>query len=325
MAYGGELFATEAALQNWGRVINPGTLAYPPHAIILLSPLRGLPFGLSFILWSALGALSLGLAAWVTFGHSWRASLFVLLTPAAFFSLWIGQSGLFASAFFIAGLGLLQRRPVLAGVFIGLLTFKPTYGLLIPFALLAGGHWRAIFSASLTAGGLILASMWLYGTEVWGQFFASIPAFQMSHQTPNEELIVNLIPTIFMAARLLGFDSAISYAIQGIAGLIVITVITWAFYSQRDFGLKCGLLFVGTTLIGPHILTYDLSFVTVAIYLLLQDFTEHEPRIGERSIAVLVWLLPVIVYFFNSIGALPIGPLLHGLLFAVLLRRLAKD
>jgi len=42
---------------------------------------------------------------------------------------------------FGASLLLLERRPVLAGCFIGLLSFKPQCGLLLPVALLASSQW----------------------------------------------------------------------------------------------------------------------------------------------------------------------------------------
>jgi len=38
---------------------------------------------------------------------------------------------------------MLVERPILAGVLIGCLAYKPQFGLLIPLVLIAGSHWRA--------------------------------------------------------------------------------------------------------------------------------------------------------------------------------------
>ena len=69
---------------------------------------------------------------------------------------------------------MIERRPALAGVLIGLLTYKPHLGLLFPIALIAGGHWRAFATATIAAV-LIAAASWLvFGSESWNAFFASI-------------------------------------------------------------------------------------------------------------------------------------------------------
>ena len=41
----------------------------------------------------------------------------------------------------------LEARPLLAGLLLGLLTYKPHFGLLFPIALMFGGYWRALFAA----------------------------------------------------------------------------------------------------------------------------------------------------------------------------------
>jgi len=52
----------------------------------------------------------------------------------------------------LAGAALLslERRPILAGVFIGLLAIKPHLALLFPVALIAIGAWRTLLAAAVT-------------------------------------------------------------------------------------------------------------------------------------------------------------------------------
>jgi arabinofuranan 3-O-arabinosyltransferase len=47
---------------------------------------------------------------------------------------------------------------VLAGICLGLLTYKPQFGLLFPIALIAVGHWRVFVSASVTAIAMFVVS-----------------------------------------------------------------------------------------------------------------------------------------------------------------------
>ena len=325
-AYNGGLFTLESASnqwQRWGAEPNYAVLAYPPHLVVLLQPLGLISYDVAFIVWEVASLAALGLAVWVVFGGSWRATRFVLFAPAVFACLWLGQSGLLASALLIAGIGLLERRPLLAGVLIGALTVKPTLGLLIPFALIAGGYWRALMSAAVTASALILLSLVLYGLEPWLAFVSRVPGYQISfHEGQDHLLVLNLSPTVYMAARVLGFGAVVGYVAQAIVFLAVAVSIVWAFRSHRDFAVNCALLFVGTILASPFIHSYDMSCVTVGIYILLQDMLLKGEYPGERSIAVLTWFLPVLVFFMNGAAHIPIGPVILGILFAALLRRL---
>ena len=45
-----------------------------------------------------------------------------------------------------------ERRPVLAGLLIGCLTWKPQFGILLPVALAASNRWRAFASAAMHRG-----------------------------------------------------------------------------------------------------------------------------------------------------------------------------
>ena len=53
----------------------------------------------------------------------------------------VGQTG-FLTAALIGGTLYLIPILVLAGTCLGLLTYKPQYGLLFPISLIAAGHWR---------------------------------------------------------------------------------------------------------------------------------------------------------------------------------------
>ena len=70
----------------------------------------------------------------------------------------VGQNGFVTAALLGGALIFMERRPLLAGGLIGLLSFKPHLGILIPVALVAGGHWRVIAAAAVTVALLFVAS-----------------------------------------------------------------------------------------------------------------------------------------------------------------------
>jgi alpha-1,2-mannosyltransferase len=86
--------------------------------------------------------------------------------PAVFVNIGHGQNGFLTAALLGGALQLLDRRPWLAGMLIGLLTYKPQFGVLIPIALLAGGRWRSIGAAVATVAALLALSFATLGGGV---------------------------------------------------------------------------------------------------------------------------------------------------------------
>jgi hypothetical protein len=104
---------------------------------------------------------------------------------------------------------------------------------LIPFALIAGGHWRALVAAALTALALTGLSLALFGTALWSDFVASLP---FARAMLEQELVPYYkMQSIFAASRLVGAPAALAYALQGVVALsaLWITLSTWRRPSSR--------------------------------------------------------------------------------------------
>ena len=98
------------------------------------------------------------------------AFLFLLLAPGVAVNLFFGQNGILSTILLGGGVLLLRSRPVLGGMLLGLMAYKPQLALLIPFALLAGREWRALAAAILSQLGLMLLSLLVLGVEPWLAF-----------------------------------------------------------------------------------------------------------------------------------------------------------
>jgi Glycosyltransferase family 87 len=81
---------------------------------------------------------------------------------------------------------LIPIRPVLAGICLGLLSYKPQYGLLFPLVLIAASQWRVFFSAGATAILLAFVSWLAFGTESWQAFFHWLPMFSQAYLTEGK-------------------------------------------------------------------------------------------------------------------------------------------
>ena len=86
---------------------------------------------------------------------------------------------------------------------IGLLAYKPQFGVLIPIALLAGGAGRTIGAAAATVAALVAVSFAMLGGGVWHAFADSMK-FTQTVVLEQGGTGWEKIQSIFSAARMWG-------------------------------------------------------------------------------------------------------------------------
>ena len=145
---------------------------YPPFFLMIAALLALMPYALALLCWLAvsLPAFMIAVHAIVPRRETW---LVTAAFPAVFVNVGHGQNAFFTAALLGGFLTLLNRRPVIAGILLGLLSYKPQFGLLIPLVLLVTGRWTTILSATATVAALIGASTLLFGMSVWHAFIES--------------------------------------------------------------------------------------------------------------------------------------------------------
>jgi hypothetical protein len=233
-----------------------------PLFFFVAVPLALVPYVASFVAWVA---ASTALYAFVVFriANSKLAPVLACAAPAVFINALCGQNGALSAALLGGALLLLERRPILSGILIGLLSYKPQFGILVPVALLAGGHWRTIAAATVTCIICALGSALAFGADSWRAFLHYLPI------TSNEILVQGIngfdkLQTMYGLTRALGYDNAIAWTMQ--TGLICIAGVSLFWLWRRDvpFALKAAALPVATLLVTPHLFMYDFALLTVS-------------------------------------------------------------
>ena len=128
------------------------------------------------------------------------ALLLLALTPACLINTIGGQNGFLSAALFLGGVLNIDRRPILAGVLIGLLTFKPHLGIVLPFALVALGAWRVIASAAVTALALFALSTAMFGLDAWREYVAVVGPYQTELLRQFEGFYTNMMVSVLASA-----------------------------------------------------------------------------------------------------------------------------
>ena len=307
----GALEALQAGLGMREGEQNP--FPYPPVAILLFRPLAWLPYGSAYLVWT-LGTL--GLFVWAVVATCSRLAITVVgvvVAPVSTSCIASGQTGFLTAALLVAGVRLAERRPVLGGVLIGLLAYKPQMAMLVPIAFAAAGYWRAVAAAGVTVVVLAGVATAAYGTGVWADWVAMLPGYLDAFDRDPSRM--NFKPTVMANLQLLGVGLQAAKAIQGLVA-VVVACLVWRCFRRLAGRLAVAALLVGTVLATPHALIYDLPIVVAAMALVIQERVVFS--LGDIVILVLAFTFPVLMMV--RMAALPVSAVPLLLLFGLILR-----
>src|ERR1700733_4605017 len=223
---------------------------YPPPFLFVAAALATLPF-----VTAALASLMATLAAYVAalYGILGRSGIFVALGfPAAIWNVTAGQNGFLTAALIGGTLGLLERRPTLAGICLGLLTYKPQFGLLFPLVLIADRRWLTIAVAAAVALALAALSWLAFGSASWDAFV---------HWMPVTSRVVlgeghadwSRLQSLFGLVRSHGGSEQLAWTVQATGSLLVAGGVTWLGRSRLPYDLKAAGLACGVLLATPYL------------------------------------------------------------------------
>jgi hypothetical protein len=288
---------------------------YPPPFLFVAALLAHFPYAIAFIGWAA--------ASLVPYLAMMRAIVgrpFGLLLAAAFpvvlTNTLVGQNGFLTASLIGGTLYLMPMRPVLSGICLGLLSYKPQYGLLFPLVLIAASQWTVFFTAGCVAVAMALVSWLAFGTESWQAFFHWMPMFSQAFLTEGRAPWGKM-QSIFALVRYFGGAEQLAWIFQWIMSATVAVVLALMWRSRMSYPLKAAALAAGTLLITPYLFLYDLMVLAIPVAFLVRiglkrGFTHYElPALG---------LVAALLMFYPLVGA-PTGFAATLIVAGLVLRR----
>jgi len=297
-----------------------------PHqgkpAVRRVLPLSLVPYPVALALWLMIGVIPFLVVIHRIAPHP-LSPLVALLFPATAEVFFSGQNGCLSAALLGGGLLLLERRPLLAGLLLGLLSYKPHLGLVIPFALAAGAYWRAFLAAAATVLAFAAASLWAFGAGTWLAFVDSLPLARRSVELGESPWfkMVSVLP----AARLLGFEVATAWAAQGVTALAATAAVVWLWRRRAPPELRASALVFAVPLATPYAQFYDLAVLALPIAWIAWRARQSAWLSGERLALALLWLAPVLAFSLAQETGIPTWPLILAAMLALVLRRALRE
>src|SRR3984957_16537916 len=216
---------------------------YPPPFLFVASLLARLPYGAAFMSWVFISLIPylVVVRAIVGLPFGW---MLALAAPMVLNNALVGQNGFFTAALIGGTLYLMPVRPVLAGICLGLLSYKPQYGLLFPLVLIAASQWTVFFSAAVVTISMAVVSWFAFGTESWQAFFHWMPMFSQAFLTEGRATFWKL-QSLFALVRFCGGTEHLAWIFQWILSGSVAVALALMWRSRISYSLKAAALATG--------------------------------------------------------------------------------
>jgi alpha-1,2-mannosyltransferase len=302
---------------------------YGPQVALAFAPLAALPFSSSLAVFLAITALFYGLSVWLLWRecdalqrYGWLVAILAAASPLFWNLIRYGQaSAVTLLLWSVAFVALRRNRPFLAGVAIGCLAFKPQLGILPGVVLLAACQWRVVAGALVAVAGQLGVGWLGGGSSAMAQYFG-----ELWRLTLNPGLI-ELYPSEVHSLR--GFFQLLvpspgvvsACALTGLLVGLIVAVRCWS--SSAPLGVRWGQMVLLTILVSPHLVSYDLVLLTIAM-LTFADWAVRHP--DHEAAAPMIVMLSVLYFapFSGMIIARLTGVQVSVIVMAILTWRIAR-
>jgi hypothetical protein len=294
--------AARADLEGAGACMVMNHFVYPPTYLFFTYPLGLMPFVAAFAAWTVVTLLLYLVTIYLIVPRP--IAILVALSPfPVFFNFFLGQNGFLLAGLMGLSLAVMERRPRLSGILLGLLTFKPQIGILFPFALVVSRKWRVIVSAIATSLVLIVASMVVFGYQGWPSFI-HVLADRGSSLSPISQESMRL-ESVYGFLWLAGIRPSIAWAIQLAVAGAVAAVVCWLWTRPLPYPLKAAALCSAAAIATPFVHGHDLCILAIAVAFLVKDGLDRGFLPGDRLVMLFSWIAIFLCFRDFSSGWIP--------------------
>jgi hypothetical protein len=303
---------------------------YPPTFLLILAPLAALEYSHALIAWNMLTLFGCVTVVYLIVQRRTAIAL-VLATPFSAWNFLAAHNGFLTAGFLGGSLLLLERRPVLAGVSLGLLTYKPQFGILFPVALLAARQWRAIAGCAITVAVLAVTALAAFGPDVWIAFPQELIAQAGLNFPADPDSNWAYLQTAYGLLRSLRGGAGLAWLAQALVTLCTIIIVWLIWRSQISYDLKAAALSAAALLATPYAFAYDTAAIVIPAAFLAKDQLNRGLLRGEKAVWIMLFGAPlaVLVTLGDNIGGptfggTPVSLFSSALLFLVILLRVVR-
>jgi hypothetical protein len=298
--------ATQRAAQD-GLIANEGGylfFAYPPFVATAYSWLAAFDYRVAYLIQmvlmgaaAAASVLLLRPVSQMVQRYPWAVLATVVLFEPLLASLIGGQNTALTMLLLAAAVRAeLSGRPFVAGLAVGLLAYKPQYG--VPLALLVamGGRWRVLTGTAATWAALYLAGAVTSGIGWVGPWWEQATSFRDTNATVNGPLFVSWAGYVEHITGMGGAAGQLLGLAIGAGGLVGLA---WLWRRPGStIEHRYAAAAVGLVLIAPQSLFYEAGLGVISLLLLADG--DRRWRVLAAATWVAGWLYVVTAGLVNT-------------------------
>ncbi|SOE82112.1 Protein of unknown function [Caballeronia arationis] len=314
-----------SAIKEMLHLISPnavlsGPWFYPPNFLLLITPAALIPSPISYLIFETLTTaifIVLMRRAMPVRG----STLWILAFPGLWLNFSQGQNAALTASLALGSfLAMRERRAVLAGILIGLLSIKPHLAVLFPIALACAGMWTTFVAAAVTATLFTAVSIGVFGLDI-------VPTFFHGLSEANDYVARGVLPwdqmaSLFASLRALGVPASAAYAVQASQAILAIVAVAYVWRNSKELELRAITLVSATFLTSPYIYNYDALWLGISMSMLTVTTARNGWLRWERLVLAVAWLYPQLGNQMQSHWKIGFGPLVFAALIAIAVRRM---
>jgi hypothetical protein len=259
---------------------------YGPQISVFFSPLARLPYEWALAAWMAITCLvylACGYAIWRSCSRlrdrAAAVAVLLLADPTLYYTLSFVQISAIALVCVTGGfLALRAGRPLLAGVFLGSLFYKPSLGVAAAFVLgcaslerEASAERRIVAGAAVGAAAQLAIAALFWGPSIVTAYVRAQIALVSDMR---DEFYIHHLHSWRGFFEILGVPNAAAQTAYVIAAVLVLVATFRCWRSAAPLEVRYAVLLVATVLVNPHGYVYD-SIILMPAFLLLWNWAEH--------------------------------------------------
>jgi hypothetical protein len=265
--------------------------SYPPTALLFFTPFALFTPTVAFVAWIVVWSAILTVICHRLLP---RRSTIVLATlySGAVYSANCGQNGSLSAGLLLIAFSSFYRQPIVAGVALGLLTYKPHLALLPIGVAILFRRFTVVVSAAVTLGVVLIGSAVLFGLDTWTAFVRE--TFSQSGDLESGLLHAHQVAP-FALIRKITDSLPVCYGVSVLIAALALMAV-YGVWRRTDDKLLRNLSLVGAIPITtPYANDYDLAILVLPFIIACQHMTDEKtaPKTGIMVLAVVLALLPI--------------------------------
>jgi hypothetical protein len=270
---------------------------YPPHYILHIYLFGLFSYGISKVLFVLTGVVLFLVAIYLCQPKN-NFYTYLLIIPSVFLLIITSQNSLYTASYLLLGLHFLDKKPIISGLFLALLTYKPPFFIVLPFVLLFLRYKKVFLYIFIFFALQVIASLIMFGIKPW-------IAFINTGNTIFELLTKNFLPICLMSTSFtlfikIGFSLENAKLLSSIWFIIISAITLYIFYIRRADNLARAILVSGVCLATPYMFFYDVALLIIPI-LFYMWYKEFLLTALEKNIFFLMFIIHFLVVFLLNI------------------------